>query len=78
MVYVKSFLAGIVALVSVLFLAIIAFIGWGLWMRNQSSTVGPVSYDVTRSWIATPILIAAASVFLAGFTWQFRRSRRVP
>ena len=62
MVYLKSFLAGVVALVSVLFLGIVVFIGWGFWISHRSSnqvTDGVVAYDVSRPWIGIPLLIVA-------------------
>jgi hypothetical protein len=77
MVYLKSFLAGVVALVLVLFLCIVGFIGWGFWISHRSSNHGPggtVSYDVSR--IGIPLLMVAGLIFLAGFYWEFRRATR--
>jgi hypothetical protein len=77
MVYLKSFFAGVVALVLVLILCIVGFIGWGSWISATSSnqgSLGLVSYDVSR--IGIPLLIVAALIFLAGFYWEFRRATR--
>jgi hypothetical protein len=79
MVYLKSFLVGVVALVSVLFLGIVGFIGWGLSISHRSSnqgSVGAVSYDVSSPWIGIPLLIVTGLIFLAGFSWEFRRATR--
>jgi heme/copper-type cytochrome/quinol oxidase subunit 2 len=79
MVYLKSFLVGVVALVSVLFLGIVGFIGWGVWISHRSSnqgSVGTVSYDVSSPWIGIPLLIVTGLIFLAGFSWEFRRATR--
>jgi hypothetical protein len=67
------------ALASVLFLAIVGFIGWGWWIDARSSdqgSVGHISYDVSRPWIGIPLLIVAGLIFLAGFYWDFRRATR--
>ena len=79
MVYLKSFLAGVVALVLVLFLCIVGFIGWVFWIRHRSSnpvTEGLVAYDVSHPWIGVPLLIVAGLTFVAGFSWEFRRATR--
>jgi uncharacterized membrane protein len=79
MVYLKSFLAGILALVSALLLCIAGLIGWALWMSHTSSnegSVGAVGYDITSPWIGIPLLTVTALIFLAGFSWEFRRVRR--
>ena len=79
MVYLKSFLVGVAALVLVLFLSIVGFIVWGLWISPRPSnqgSVGTVSYDVSSPWIGIPLLIVVALIFLAGFSWEFRRATR--
>jgi cbb3-type cytochrome oxidase subunit 3 len=79
MVYLKSFLAGVGALVLVLFLCIVGFIGWGFWISHRSSNQvneGVIAYDVGRPWIGIPLLIVAGLIFLAGFYWEFRRAKR--
>ena len=70
MVYLKSFLVGV--LVSVLFLGIVGFITWGLWISHRSSA-GTVFIHVS---IGIPLLIVTGLIFLAGFSWEFRRATR--
>jgi hypothetical protein len=58
-------------------LGIVAFIGLRLRISHKATSqgsMGVVSYDVSRLWIAT-VLIVAASVFGAGFYWEFRRAK---
>ena len=79
MVYLKSFIAGIVAVLGVLFLCIVALIGWGVWISHRSyneGSVGAVGYDIKSPWIGILILVVVALIFLAGFSWEFRRAMR--
>jgi hypothetical protein len=76
MLYLKSFLVGVAALVSGLFLGVVGSIAWALWISPRSSTEGVVAYDVTSPWIGIPLLIVAGLIFLAGFSWEFRRATR--
>jgi hypothetical protein len=79
MVYLRSFLAGVVAVVSALLLCIAGLIGRTLWMNHTSSGEGPggaVGYDITSPWIGIPLLTVTAMIFWAGFFWEFRRVRR--
>lgn len=80
MVYFKSFLAGMAALLAVLLLAAVGFIGRGWWWTSHRSAngggVGVVSYDVSSPWIGIPLLIVIGLIFLAGFYWEFRRAKR--
>jgi hypothetical protein len=76
MVYLKSSLVGVAALVSGLFLGVVGFIAWALWISPRSSTEGVVAYDVTSPWIGIPLMVVAGLTFLAGFSWEFRRAKR--
>lgn len=79
MVYLKSFLAGIAAIVIALFLCVVGLIGWALWRSHASAnegSVGAVGYDISSPWIGIPLLSVIALIFLVGFTWESRRVRR--
>jgi hypothetical protein len=80
MVYLKSFLAGVAALLAVLLLAAGGFIGWGWWRINHRSAneggMGAVGYDVSSPWIGIPLLIVIGLTFSVGFYWEFRRAKR--
>jgi uncharacterized membrane protein len=79
MVCLKSFIAGLVAVVAALFLCIVGLIGWALWMSHRYSnegSVGAVGYDISRPWIGGPILMVAALIFFVGFGWELRRVKR--
>jgi hypothetical protein len=67
MVYLKSFLAGVLALVSALLLSIAGLLGWALWMSHTSSnegSVGAVGYDISSPWVGIPRLTFTAFDFL--------------
>lgn len=79
MIYLRSLLAGLVALVSVVLLGIIVLIGWAMWTTHWFSDHGSgetVSYDIARPWIGIPLVMVVLLSFLAGFCWEFRRARR--
>jgi hypothetical protein len=70
MIYLKSFLTGLAALVAAVFLAGVVLIA-GLWM--SSSDAGAFAFGVDGSRIAGSVLVASVLVFAAGFSWQYRR-----
>ena len=79
MVVLKSLLAGVAAFVGAVILMAAAFIAWGWWMERRlagKSDAVAVALDVTRPWIAVPVLLVLAGAFAAGFGWAFRRTRR--
>jgi hypothetical protein len=79
MVYLKSFLTGVAALVAVVLLTALGFVGWGLWISQRSANDGslpPVGYDISSPWIGIPLLIVTGLIFAAGFYWEFRRAKR--
>ena len=76
MVYLKSILAGFVAVLAVVLLTVLGFAAWGWWWvahgLEQAQGGGIGAYVNTR-WIPVPII--AAVVFVAGFWWEFRRAK---
>lgn len=79
MVYLKSFLAGVAALLAVLLLTAVGFIVWGWWISHRAANeggVGAVGYDVSSPWIGIPVLTVIGLIFSAGFYWEFRRAKR--
>jgi hypothetical protein len=68
MVYVKSLLAGVVAVVlGVPAFAVILILGLGFKV-----------IELSRTWPSSPVLLGwvIASLFSAGFFWKFRRASR--
>lgn len=77
MVYLKSILAGLTAVIGAMILAVIGFIVSGLWMsQRHPNGVGAraVSYDI--SVLAFPLVMIVGLIFATGFWWEFRRARR--
>lgn len=76
MVFLKSILAGLIAVIGTLFLAVIGFVVWGL-SRSQRHPDGvgasTVSYDIRV--IVIPLVSIVGLIFAAGFWWQFRRAK---
>ena len=75
MIYVKSILVGIAALMvsSILFVIVLAVILFAPWRRPESGGIGAVSIGIGPvSWIA--LWIVAVLIFAAGFWWEFRRA----
>lgn len=80
MVYLKSFLAGIVALILSVFLIPIGlgiFFTVGRILRPTAMTGGEIGWDL-RSFFATSIIpwIVVITIFCLGFYWEFRRASR--
>jgi uncharacterized membrane protein len=77
MVLLKSILAGLVAVLAVVFLTALGFAAWDWWVADrleQAQGGGIGAYVVNTPWIPVPII--AALVFVAGFWWEFRRAKR--
>jgi uncharacterized membrane protein len=76
MVFLKSILAGLVAVLAVVFVTVLGFAAWGWWMahRLEQAQGGGIGAYVNTPWIPVPII--AAVVFVAGFWWEFRRAKR--
>jgi hypothetical protein len=71
MIYVKSFLTGLAALLAAVFLAGLVLIA-KLWM--SSAGAGSFAFAVDGSQTAGPVLVASFLIFASGFSWQYRRS----
>ena len=75
MIYLKSIVAGLVAVFSVavlLFVGIVSYL-WVLASKEQGA--GAIGWDPISVVRPAPLLIVMA-VFVAGFLWQFRRASR--
>lgn len=77
MVYLKSFLVSVAALVSVLFLGIVGCIGGGCGSVTGLPTMAPRDslHTTLRAHGLGHPLIIAGSIFMAGFAWDFRGSQ---
>lgn len=78
MVFLKSILAGFLAVLAVVLLTVVAFAAWDWWVAHrleqaQGEVIGAI-VGVSTPWIPLPII--AAIVFVAGFWWEFRRAKR--
>jgi len=80
MIYLKSIIAGVGAVVLTVLLATLGFVVWGWWWVSQRASsaagVGAVSYDVNSPWIGIPIVMVVMAAFAVGFSWEFRRATR--
>ena len=76
MVYLKSIVTGLIAVIGTLVLAVIGFIVWGLWMSQRypnGTGASAVSYDIRA--LVIPLVIIVGLIFASGFWWQFRRAK---
>jgi hypothetical protein len=74
MVYARSLVAGIAA---VLMASVLAILGGGLYMYIGSRSIedGAIGWDPTS--LKRPLIwIVAVLIFAAGFLWEFRRGGR--
>ena len=77
MVFLKSILAGLVAVLAVVLLMLLGFAAWDWWVVHrleQAQGAGIGAYVVETPWIPVPVI--AAVVFGAGFWSKFRRAKR--
>ena len=73
MIYLKSIVAGIIAVVS---FAVLVFLCVAVYMwRMVPKTEGAVGWDPI-SIVRTGPLLSILVVFLLGFIWEFRRGSR--
>jgi hypothetical protein len=78
MVFLKSILAGLVAVLAIVLLTVLGFAAWGWWWvahsleQAQGGGTGAI-VGVNTPWIPVPII--AAVVFVAGFWWEFRKAK---
>ena len=72
MIYVKSILAGIVAVLIVLAFVAASFAAWQYlaMVRTGSGGIGLILFDVD----VMVLLLIVLATFAAGFSWQFRRA----
>jgi hypothetical protein len=73
MIYLKSLLAGLCAVVLSAILYVLALVAWMLsyTFAESSGRVGAVSFGIgPTQWIV------GALIFAAGFWWEFRRESR--
>jgi hypothetical protein len=68
MIYVKSFLTGLGALIVVALLAVVILVV-KVWMSSAGGFFG-VGAIAGPGW---PVLTVSVLVFAAGFVWQYRR-----
>ena len=78
MIYIKSFLGGIAALIMAAFIVYALAFGVPRVMELLLTGEGGVgAYDVAGPWIPLwSLALAVLPVFAAGFYWTFRRVRR--
>lgn len=72
MIYLKSILAGIVAVMIALMLVVASFTAWqySAMARTGSGGIGLILFDVDL----VAVFLIGLAVFAAGFYWQFRRA----
>jgi len=74
MVYLKSFLAGVAALIiAALVICVVFFAGPGTKLLTPPAAGGD-TYFVVLHWHLWPTFGISLLVFAAGFWWQFRRT----
>lgn len=74
MIYVKSILAGLLAVLgAAILLIIVVVVGISILSRSQSSQAGSVGWDPIA--LARPFtwLMVVVGIFLVGFLWEFYR-----
>jgi hypothetical protein len=77
MIYIKCFLGGVAALVTVALILYALVLGVPRAMELLPSGEGGIGYDVVGPGIPLwSVALVALSVFAAGFFWTFRRVRR--
>jgi len=79
MIYLKSVLAGVAAVIAALVLTAAAFAAWGWWTVHraaQEAGAGVGAVEVNTPWIVIPAPILVAVAFFLGFCWQWRKAKR--
>ncbi len=75
MIYLKSIMAGLVAVFSVVLLLFVGIVSY-LWvLTSKEQGAGAIGWDPISVIRPGPVLIILA-VFVAGFLWEFRRASR--
>jgi hypothetical protein len=74
--FVKSLLAGVVAVMgALLFIALVIAVYLLLLQLAIRDSHGGVGMSFVPGWHLWPVLLLLAAVFAAGFWWQWRRMR---
>jgi hypothetical protein len=74
-IYLKSIMAGLVAVFSVVLLLFVGILSY-LWvLASKEHGAGAIGWDLISVIGPGPVLIILA-VFVAGFLWEFRRASR--
>ena len=79
MIYIKSILVGVVAvLLAGLAIPILAIVGMVVYnIVHSSSENGAIGWDpISLIRLPLPLIVCAVMCFVAGFGWEFRRLRR--
>jgi hypothetical protein len=75
MVYIKSLLAGLAAVIIAMLLSpfVVGLYGYFAYKPNGNEAIGwdPISLVRRPPWL----IITAICIFLIGLTWEFRRAR---
>jgi cytochrome c biogenesis protein CcdA len=75
MIWLKSFLAGVVAVLAAFIIMVLAVFVLPLFLtmsRTGSSSIGAVSAGIS----ALAVLLGVPLVFAGGFYWEYRRASR--
>lgn len=75
MIYLKSIMAGLVAVFSVAVLLFVCIMSYLLVLASKQHGEGSIGSDPISVVRPSSLLIVMA-VFVAGFLWQFRRAYR--
>ena len=75
MIYLKSILAGIVAVFSVIFLLFVGIVIYLGIAASKERVDGAIGWDPISLARPGPVLVILA-VFVTGFLWEFRRASR--
>jgi hypothetical protein len=75
MIYLKSIVAGLVAVFSVAVLVLVGIVTYLGVSASKEQDEGTIGWDPISVIRPGPVLIILA-VFVAGFLWEFRRASR--
>jgi len=75
MIYLKSIVAGLVAVFSVAVLLFVGIVSYLLVLASKEQGAGGIGWDPVSLVRPGPMQIVMA-VFVAGFLWEFRRASR--
>ena len=72
MIYLKSALAGIAAVVLVIVVLVASFAAWRYFLVSGTGSGGIGAVSVGLDALLVPVFVAI--IFCLGFSWQFRRA----